>query len=223
MIYCIEKRLKNYKKSLSLHIYVTKQELRNQMEKLVFASNNIHKLTEIRAILESKFTIISLSDLNCTDDIPETANTLDGNALLKAQYIYNKFGFNCFADDTGLEVEALNGEPGVFSARYAGEDNNAQNNINKLLSELGSNPNRNAQFRTVIALIEDGNVNYFEGKVEGKISYKPTGNDGFGYDPVFVPNGMDRSFAELSTDEKNKISHRALAVTKLAKHLGIQL
>jgi len=191
------------------------------MKKLVFASNSIHKLNEIRSILESMFTIISLSDLNCTDDIPETANTLEGNALLKAQYVYNKFGFNCFADDTGLEVEALNGEPGVFSARYAGEDNNAQKNIQKLLTELGSNPNRNAQFRTIIVLIKDGSLNYFEGKIEGKINYKPTGNDGFGYDPVFVPNGMDRSFAELSTNEKNKISHRALAVKKLAEYLGI--
>jgi len=191
------------------------------MKKLVFASNNIHKLNEIRSILESMFTIISLSDLNCTDDIPETANTLEGNALLKAQYIYNKFGFNCFADDTGLEVEALNGEPGVFSARYAGEDNNAQKNIQKLLTELGSNPNRNAQFRTIIVLIKDGSLNYFEGKIEGKISYKPTGNDGFGYDSVFVPNGMDRSFAELSTIEKNKISHRAVAVRKLAEYFSL--
>ena len=191
------------------------------MKKLVFASNSIHKLNEIRSILESMFTIISLSDLNCTDDIPETANTLEGNALLKAQYVYNKFGFNCFADDTGLEVEALNGEPGVFSARYAGEDNNAQKNIQKLLTELGSNPNRNAQFRTIIVLIKDGSLNYFEGKIEGKISYKPTGNDGFGYDSVFVPNGMDRSFAELSTIEKNKISHRAVAVTKLAEYFGL--
>ena len=189
------------------------------MKKLVFATNNVHKLSEVRAILATQYEIISLAELNCFDDIPETADTLNGNALLKAQYIFDKFQLNCFADDTGLEVDALNGAPGVYSARYAGEDNNAKNNMQKLLLNLAGETKRDAHFRTVIALIEDGEVRYFEGKIEGKIATEPKGETGFGYDPVFIPNGYSQSFAELGTSEKNKISHRALAVQKLADYL----
>ena len=189
------------------------------MKKLVFATNNAHKLSEVRAILATQYEIISLAELNCFDDIPETADTLNGNALLKAQYIFDKFQLNCFADDTGLEVDALNGAPGVYSARYAGEDNNAKNNMQKLLLNLAGETKRDAHFRTVIALIEDGEVRYFEGKIEGKIATEPKGETGFGYDPVFIPNGYSQSFAELGTSEKNKISHRALAVQKLADYL----
>jgi len=189
------------------------------MNKLVFATNNAHKLTEVRAILEPDFTIISLSDLNCTDDIPETADTLQGNAILKATYIHEKFGLDCFADDTGLEIDALGGEPGVYSARYAGEENNSKNNMNKVLTLLGNNSNRKASFRTVIALILNGNTFLFDGRIDGDISLSPSGESGFGYDPIFVPEGYDKSFAQLSADEKNKISHRALAVNKLIDFL----
>jgi len=189
------------------------------MNKLVFATNNAHKLAEVRAILEPDFTIISLSDLNCTDDIPETADTLQGNAFLKATYIHEKFGLDCFADDTGLEVEALGGEPGVYSARYAGEENNASNNMTKVLSLLGNATNRKACFRTVIALIFNGNTFYFDGRIDGTISFSPTGASGFGYDPIFVPEGYLLSFAQLSADEKNNISHRALVVNKLIDFL----
>ncbi len=189
------------------------------MKKIVFATNNSHKLSEVRAILAPYYEIISLAELNCFDDIPETATTLEGNALLKANYIYEKFGCDCFADDTGLEVEALNGEPGVYSARYASENNDAKANMQKLLANLGKNSNRKACFRTVIALIIDGNKQFFEGRIDGQISYDPQGKEGFGYDPVFIPNGYSHSFAELGIDEKNKISHRALAVKKLAKYL----
>lgn len=189
------------------------------MKKLVFATNNAHKLSEVRAILAPQYEIISLAELNCFDDIPETADTLEGNALLKAQYVFDKFQLNCFADDTGLEVDALNGAPGVYSARYAGEDNNAINNMEKLLSDLGDNPNRTAHFRTVIALIEVGEVRYFEGQIDGKIAYAPSGSAGFGYDPIFIPDGYTQSFAELGVAEKNKISHRALAVQELVAYL----
>ena len=189
------------------------------MNKLVFATNNAHKLAEVRAILEPKFTIISLDDLNCKDDIPETADTLEGNALLKATYIHDKFGLDCFADDTGLEIEALNGEPGVYSARYAGEDNNSYNNMCKVLSLLENKTNRKACFRTVIALILGEKTNFFEGKIDGDIALLPKGKSGFGYDPIFVPEGYLLSFAQLSADEKNKISHRALAVNNLIDFL----
>lgn len=189
------------------------------MKKLVFATNNAHKLSEVRAILATQYEIISLAELNCFDDIPETADTLEGNALLKAQYIFDKFQVNCFADDTGLEVDALNGAPGVYSARYAGEDNDAKKNVEKLLLNLTGESIRTANFRTVIALIENGKIHYFEGKIEGKIATEPKGETGFGYDPVFIPNGYSQSFAELGTEEKNKISHRALAVQKLADYL----
>lgn len=189
------------------------------MRKLVFATNNAHKLAEVRAILEPEFEIISLSELGCTDDIPETANTLEGNALLKAQYIQQKFGVDCFADDTGLEIDALGGEPGVYSARYAGEGNNACENMCKVLRLLGDNPNRKACFRTVIALLQGEKQILFEGRIDGDIATNPRGNSGFGYDPIFVPEGYLVSFAELSSEEKNRISHRALAVEKLVEHL----
>ena len=189
------------------------------MNKLVFATNNTHKLSEVKAILAPEYEIISLAELNCFDDIPETADTLEGNAQLKANYIFEKFGCNCFADDTGLEVEALNGEPGVYSARYAGEANDAKANVQKLLRNLGNNSNRKACFRTVIAVILDGKQQFFEGRIDGHISFEPQGTTGFGYDPIFIPDGYSQSFAELGTDEKNKISHRALAVKKLTEFL----
>lgn len=189
------------------------------MKKLVFATNNIHKLSEVRAILEPQYSIVSLAELGCIDDIPETAKTLEGNALLKAKYVYEKFGLECFADDTGLEVDALGGAPGVYSARYAGEENNSQNNMSKLLALLGDNPNRTACFRTVIALFQNDKVSYFEGKITGTIGCHPQGNSGFGYDPVFIPDGYSDTFAQLSGEEKNQISHRALAVKKLTEYL----
>ena len=189
------------------------------MKKLVFATNNKHKLTEVSAMLEAEYTIVSLAELGCTDDIPETADTLQGNALLKAQYIHEKFGVDCFADDTGLEVEALGGEPGVYSARYAGEECSAEKNMANLLLNMGDYTNRSANFRTVIALIKEGKIHYFEGKIEGDIALSTTGDTGFGYDPIFVPKGYTASFAELGAEEKNKISHRALAVEKLVEFL----
>ena len=189
------------------------------MKKLVFATNNPHKLEEVRAILGSEYTIVSLSELNCNDDIPETANTLEGNALIKAQYIKDKFGLDCFADDTGLEIEALGGEPGVYSARYAGEENCATKNMCKVLRLLGDNKNRKACFRTVITLIIGDKTSYFEGRINGDIATQPRGESGFGYDPIFVPEGYLVSFAQLSAAEKNGISHRALAVNELALHL----
>lgn len=189
------------------------------MKKLVFATNNAHKLSEVKAILESEYQIVSLSDLNCNEDIAETADNLEGNALIKAKYIHEKFGLDCFADDTGLEIEALNGAPGVFSARYAGENHDAQKNMSKVLDQMRDSTNRKARFRTVIALIQGNTTIFFEGKIEGKISLKPSGQSGFGYDPIFIPEGYKLSFAELSTEVKNSISHRALAVQKLTEYL----
>ena len=189
------------------------------MKKLVFATNNAHKLAEVRAILAPNFNIVSLAELNCNDDIPETAETLEGNALIKAQYIHDKFGLDCFADDTGLEIDSLGGEPGVYSARYAGEAGCAHENMCKVLEKLGDNPNRSACFRTVIALIQGDKISYFEGKINGDIAIQPRGDSGFGYDPIFVPEGYMVSFAQLSADEKNKISHRALAVKELVNYL----
>jgi len=189
------------------------------MKKLVFATNNEHKLAEVRAILEPLYTIVSLADLNFFDDIDETATTLEGNALLKAQFIHEKFGLDCFADDTGLEVEALGGEPGVYSARYAGEQRKSCDNMNKVLTLLEHKENRKACFRTVIALIIEGNTSLFEGKIEGTIGKQPHGNSGFGYDPIFIPTDYLVSFAQLNADEKNAISHRALAVKQLVDFL----
>nr|WP_262912047.1 non-canonical purine NTP diphosphatase [Bacteroides caecigallinarum] len=191
------------------------------MKKLVFATNNAHKLEEIRAILGDKVEILSLNDIDCHADIPETADTLQGNAALKAQYIYDNYGLDCFADDTGLEVEALNGAPGIYSARYAGgEGHDSEANMKKLLSEMQDKDNRKARFRTVICLIEDGKEHFFEGIVNGSIIRERKGGAGFGYDPVFVPDGYSETFAEMGNDEKNKISHRARAVQKLCEYLN---
>lgn len=192
--------------------------------KIVFATNNSHKLEEIRQILGESIEVLSLADINCHDDIPETAPTLEGNAMMKARYVYDKYGTPCFADDTGLEVEALDGAPGVYSARYAGgESHDSEANMRKLLHELEGKENRRAQFRTVIALIEqkDGKpvAHTFEGKIEGHISNEKRGTSGFGYDPIFVPEGYEQSFAELGNEIKNKISHRARAVARLAEYL----
>ncbi|VBB46068.1 Non-canonical purine NTP pyrophosphatase [uncultured Paludibacter sp.] len=187
-------------------------------KKIVFATNNRHKLEEVKNILGKKIEIISLQDIGCEEEIPETADTLEGNAELKAQYISQKYNIDCFADDTGLEIAALNGKPGVFSARYAGEPSNSANNVRKVLYEMQGKENREAQFRTVICLVENGKSHFFEGKITGKIAQKPTGGNGFGYDPVFIPDGYNKSFAELTTEDKNRISHRALAVKELAVH-----
>ena len=189
------------------------------MNKLVFATNNNHKLEEVRAILGNAFEIISLKEIGCFEEIPETSDTLEGNALQKARYVFDKFGLDCFADDTGLEIEALNGAPGVYSARFAGEDCNPQKNMQRVLSLMENCQNRDACFRTVIALIQNGVVTYFEGKICGEIATDPSGSAGFGYDPVFIPSSYEKSFAELSPEEKNEISHRALAVKKLAEYL----
>ena len=189
-------------------------------KKLVFATNNAHKLEEIRAILGDKMEILSLADINCHADIPETANTLEGNAHLKSEYVYNHYGLDCFADDTGLEVEALDGAPSVYSARYAGDGHDSQANMQKLLKEMEEKNNRKAQFRTVISLIEKGEEKLFEGIVRGKITQEKRGNSGFGYDPVFQPEGFDVTFAEMGSDVKNKISHRARAVKALCDYLS---
>ncbi|GHT77111.1 non-canonical purine NTP pyrophosphatase [Bacteroidia bacterium] len=186
-------------------------------KQLVFATNNAHKLEEIVAILGEEYQIISLKELGCTEDIPETADTLEGNALLKAQYVSEKYGVDCFADDTGLEVPALNNAPGVYSARYAGEAKNSQDNMLKVLRELEGKTDYSARFRTVITLLKDGQTHLFEGIVEGEIVKEKRGTSGFGYDPVFVPRGYTQTFAELGNDIKNTISHRAEAIKKL-KH-----
>ena len=189
------------------------------MKTIVFATNNIHKLEEMRAIVSGEINIVSLHDIGCKEDIPETAETLEGNALLKAEYVHERFGYDCFADDTGLEVEALNGEPGVRSARYAGDAHDATANIEKLLRALEGQPDRKARFRTVIALIINDQREFFEGIITGRIVNECRGKTGFGYDPVFMPDGYDGTFAELGADTKNRISHRALAAGKLAERL----
>ena len=191
------------------------------MKKLVFATNNAHKLEEIRAILGSKIEILSLADIGCEADIPETADTLEGNALIKARYVYDNYNLDCFADDTGLEVDALNGLPGVHTARYAYPDrHDPEANMVKLLDALKENNDRNARFRTVIALIEKGEEHLFEGVVEGVIARGESGTEGFGYDPVFIPQGQQKTFAELGEDIKNSMSHRARAAQKLAGYLA---
>lgn len=187
--------------------------------KLVFATNNRHKLDEVRAIVGDRVEVLSLNDIGCHDDIPETADTLQGNALIKARYIHEKFGVDCFADDTGLEVEALDGAPGVYSARYAGEECDSEANMKKLLQNLTGKSNRNAQFRTVIALIIKGEEKLFNGIVKGTITEEKRGDSGFGYDPVFVPEGFSESFAQMSGDMKNSISHRYRATRELSNYL----
>jgi len=188
--------------------------------KLVFATNNKHKLREVQDILGDKFKILSLKDINCREEIPETHNTIEGNASQKARYIYEKYKLNCFADDTGLEIEALNGEPGVYSARYAGINCSFEDNVEKVLKKLSGIPNRKARFKTVISLITDKTEYQFEGIINGSITNEKHGTSGFGYDPIFLPDGYNKTFAELSSEEKNKISHRGLATQKLIKFLS---
>lgn len=182
---------------------------------LVFVTSNKHKASEVQKVIDPRFRIKNLQDIGCEEDIPETADTFKGNALLKAKYVYTKFNMNCFADDSGLEVDALNGAPGVYSARYAGEPKSDEKNTLKLLKELEGRTNRTARFKTVIALILNGNSYFFEGAIEGQIAKQACGTMGFGYDPVFIPNGYSKTFAEMSADEKNSISHRALAVKQM--------
>ena len=193
------------------------------MKKIIFATNNLHKLEEVRTILSGKAEIVSLAEIGCTDDIPETAETLRENAALKAKYVYENYRADCFADDTGLEIDALGGKPGVFSARYAGEPSNPVNNVKKVLAEMEGLVNRAAQFRTVITLLEKGEYHHFEGIVKGKISHEPHGNGGFGYDPIFIPEGYTQTFAELSPGVKNAISHRAVAIRKFVEYLDDQI
>lgn len=209
--------------------------------KIVFATNNQHKLEEVRQILGDRFEVLSLSDIGCHEDIPETGTSLEENAVQKAHYVAMKYSISCFADDTGLEVEALNGEPGVYSARYAatapgyaattpdgspvGKSHDSEANMTKLLTKLGDNDNRKARFRTIIALVElmggtyAYSIKFFQGVVEGEITRKRSGAEGFGYDPIFRPDGYDKTFAELGPDIKNQISHRARAAQKLAEYL----
>ena len=190
---------------------------------IVFATNNAHKLAEVRQIVGSAIDIKSLADIGCHDDIPETGSTLEENAAIKARYISERYSMDCFADDTGLEVDALGGTPGVYSARYAGENHDSAANTKKLLRELNGKTNRSARFRTVIALSRKGKLNYVEGKVEGTIATEPHGTEGFGYDPVFIPEEADgRSFAEMTPEEKNAINHRGRAMKEFLKLLDIK-
>ena len=187
--------------------------------KLVFATNNLNKLAEVQKMLPTTIELLSLKDINCFDDIEETATTLEGNAQIKANHISEKYGYNCFADDTGLEVSALNGAPGVYSARYAGEPTNAENNMQKLLNELHNQTNRDAQFRTSICLNLNGEQFLFDGVCKGQILSEKQGEQGFGYDPIFQPESYKKSFAEMTAEEKNKISHRGLAIQQLVSFL----
>ncbi len=187
--------------------------------KLVFATHNQHKLKEIQALLPKNIQLLSLTDINCEEDIPETAPTIEGNAILKAKYVAERYGYDVFADDTGLEVDALNGAPGVFSARYAGQQKSDTDNLALLLSNMKGVQNRKAQFRTVIALSLDGALHTFEGIVRGSITEAPIGENGFGYDPAFLPEGYTQTFAQISADEKNRISHRGKAFEQLLRFL----
>jgi XTP/dITP diphosphohydrolase len=187
--------------------------------KIVFATNNKNKILEVQQMLPSTIEIISLESIGCFEEIPETADTIEENAIMKANYITKKYGYDCFADDTGLEVESLNGEPGVYSARYAGEQRNDDDNMNKLLKSLENKPNRNAQFKTVIALNLNGNQHLFTGIAKGEITFEKSGNQGFGYDPIFKPEGYDVTFAQLSLEIKNNISHRGKATKQLIDFL----
>lgn len=184
-------------------------------KEIVFATNNLHKLSEIREIIGDKFKILSLKEIGCNEDIPETANTLEGNAEIKARYVKEHYGYDCFADDTGLEVDALGGEPGVLSARYAGENHDSQANMNLLLKNMSGKENRAARFRTVIALIIGEELTLMDGIVEGEITHDRAGDSGFGYDPIFRPLEREFTFAQMSSEDKNKISHRGRATAKL--------
>ena len=189
------------------------------MMKLVFVTNNYNKIKEVNTLIKTPIDLLNLEDINCHEDIPETSDTIAGNALQKAKYVFDNYGYNCFADDTGLEIESLNGAPGIYSARYAGEQKSAEDNVEKVLSALEGHTNRKAQFKTVIALIIDGQETLFEGIAKGEITTKKSGSEGFGYDPIFKPEGFDVTFSEMSMNEKNEISHRGKAVKKLVKHL----
>ncbi len=188
--------------------------------KLVFATNNLNKLLEVQKMLPNSIELLTLKDIKCFEEIDETETTLEGNAKLKADYVTKNFGYNCFADDTGLEVESLNNAPGVYSARYAGKENNADKNMQKLLTELKNNSNRKAQFRTAIALNLNNEKILFEGICKGEITTEKQGEEGFGYDPIFKPNGFKNSFAEMTSEEKNSISHRGNAIKKLVTFLS---
>ncbi|MCW3806433.1 non-canonical purine NTP diphosphatase [Plebeiibacterium marinum] len=187
---------------------------------LLFATNNTHKFKELKNMLNKNITLKCLADINCTEEIPETGNTLESNASQKSFYIHNKYKINCFSDDTGLEIEALNDAPGVYSARYAGEEKDAEQNMLKVLDMMKKETNRKARFRTVISLILNDHEYQFEGIVEGKIEKEKSGNEGFGYDPIFTPDGYSQTFAEMNLEEKNKISHRGQAVKKLVDFLN---
>ena len=190
------------------------------MIKIVFATNNKNKIKEVQKLLPTNIELISLKDIGCEDDIPETQHTIKGNSIQKVNYINSKYNLDCFADDTGLEISALNGDPGVLSARYAGSERNSKKNIEKVLKNLNNIKNRNARFKTVIALSYKGEILTFEGVCEGVISNEIQGDGGFGYDPIFKPKGINKTFAELSFDEKNKISHRAIAIKKLIDYFN---
>lgn len=192
------------------------------MEKrtIVFATNNAHKLGELRGIAGEEWNVVSLAEIGCHDDIPETAETLEGNALIKARWVKERYGYDCFADDTGLMVDALDGAPGVYSARYAGPGHDSVANMKLLLERMAGKDNRNAHFSTVIALVMDGEEHIFEGRVDGTIAREPSGCGGFGYDPVFVPENSGRTFSEMSAEEKNAISHRGRATRKLMEFLA---
>ena len=189
------------------------------MKKLVFATGNPNKLREVKQMLGTRYEIVSLKDIGCHEEIPETKPSIEGNAIQKATYVKEHYGLDCFAEDTGLEIEALNGAPGVYSARYAGPEKDAQANMRLVLSQLKGKNNRKARFKTVAALILENNTYTFEGIVHGKIAENPSGNKGFGYDPIFIPEELDKSFAEISAEAKNKISHRAIAMKKLSAFL----
>ena len=188
--------------------------------KLVFATNNPNKLSEIRMLLPSSIELLSLKDIECFEDLPETSDTLEDNAAQKSYFVYDNYGYNCFADDTGLEIDALDGRPGVYSARYAGVDSIAENNIKKVLSEMEQFDNRDASFRTIISLVIDGIEYQFDGEIEGQITPEKWGKKGFGYDPIFLPDGFEKSFAQMSIQQKNEISHRGIAVKKLIDFLN---
>lgn len=190
------------------------------MKKIIFATNNAHKLEEVRHYLQDLYQVVSLKEIGFIEDIPEPYETLEENALTKSKTIFEKFGMDCFADDTGLEVDALNGAPGVYSARYAGPNCTFEDNVNKMLEEMNEKQNRKARFRTVISLILNGKEFYFEGEVKGEIAQERSGAEGFGYDPIFIPENFNISFAEMGLNEKNKISHRGRAVAKLVQFLG---
>ena len=200
-------------------MYLCHSSIKNQKMKLVFATNNKNKILEVQQMLPSTIKIISLESISCFEEIPETAATIEENASMKANYVTEKYGYDCFADDTGLEVEALNGEPGVFSARYAGEQRSSEDNMDKLLDALSNETNRNAQFKTVIALNLNGKQHLFTGIAKGKITLEKSGNQGFGYDPIFKPEGFTETFAQLSLEEKGVISHRGKATEQLIAFL----